>query len=889
MLKVENRESAHLRSRVKDESVVPNVVSFTGLFECITPISKADKKGELYEPVLIRDVDSLIANFGDPRIDPEKYIDLYSIMNIVGNGTSCYVAKVPSGDTGEYEFAFVPEKEFGENHSLIDAAEEASLSTSTPLYGEISNNSIKLLHPSENNSLKLHSEALDNKYTIDSLGKAGNNDYYAYTTGNDINAIVVAKNTTQHGIKILFTITGESPNRVATFKYQIGDSEQVEIHHIDENELSTTVTFTENDLNSVESSPVTFKITDNDGWLINLDGSDNIPETAPLTQRDKVFNCGELDSSNYEYTYEKVGDKFILSVTLKLESPEEAPKYVFINEASIDQDWAPEGANETSYSAIIPLAPTSEPKVFTHDFKREYTIIEIKDDDVVVSRDKYTYTYNNGTLIVTFDEDVTAPAITKKASRSLSITGSSSMTEDLTFDCSLVQAKPYSLKAFYLKVTLKNGNNVLGTASIKLDSTTTNQTIVNNLNSVLGTYVRFELVDPSTAGACEVKEEGEDSIAAAILYMWATNDNGSRKDLDSKPAPTSLPSPAILEKASFEVRLQNYIDTLNQYSDKRYAGCLLSDFTAPVNQHTDDNGDLRATESISSLTHEERRALHYYLKQVASLRKDCNVILSAPLYRNEEADSTYMTMDEVCDWVASQKDFADLWEYGETNTTDYSKQSFYLEMYYSWLDFACTKIENGIAKSTSVKVAPSNLVCNNILVSYRERGTQFPVAGDQYGTLSDQCTIINNPRSKEERDQLVQYRINPIWDTGTRGIQIYGNETLNAGYTDLNAAHIARTLVYIRNRIEEYTETLKFLINSQILWDTWKNYVSSYILDSLKSENAISSYSIAMGTDTTSAAEIANRQINGVVSLTFYQSAEIFDLTFVVYSSATSV
>ena len=109
MIRNDTRESAHLKSRVKDLSVVPNVVSFTGLFAAITPIAKLKRnEDDLYDPILIRDTDSLIANFGDPRIDPEKYIDLYSIMQVVGNGTSCYVAKVPSGTAGVYHFNFIP-------------------------------------------------------------------------------------------------------------------------------------------------------------------------------------------------------------------------------------------------------------------------------------------------------------------------------------------------------------------------------------------------------------------------------------------------------------------------------------------------------------------------------------------------------------------------------------------------------------------------------------------------------------------------------------------------------------------------------------------------------------------------------------------------------------
>ena len=119
MIKNETRESAHLRSRVKDLSVVPNVVSFTGLFAAITPIAKLKKNDEgLYDPVLIRDTDSLIANFGDPRIDPEKYIDLYSITQVVGNGTSCYVAKVNSGDAGVYKFPFVADPDYNTDEQL---------------------------------------------------------------------------------------------------------------------------------------------------------------------------------------------------------------------------------------------------------------------------------------------------------------------------------------------------------------------------------------------------------------------------------------------------------------------------------------------------------------------------------------------------------------------------------------------------------------------------------------------------------------------------------------------------------------------------------------------------------------------------------------------------
>ena len=113
----ETRESAHLRSRVTDLSVVPNLVSYNALLACITPLASQNvefsEEDSTYKPMLIRDVDTLISNFGDPRIDPEKYVDLYAIMRMVKNGGTCYLAKVVSGSNGVYEKEFTYDAEAG--------------------------------------------------------------------------------------------------------------------------------------------------------------------------------------------------------------------------------------------------------------------------------------------------------------------------------------------------------------------------------------------------------------------------------------------------------------------------------------------------------------------------------------------------------------------------------------------------------------------------------------------------------------------------------------------------------------------------------------------------------------------------------------------------------
>lgn len=845
MIKNETRESAHLRSRVKDLSVVPNVVSFTGLFAAITPIAKLKKNDEgLYDPVLIRDTDSLIANFGDPRIDPEKYIDLYSIMQVVGNGTSCYVAKVNSGDAGVYKFPFVADPDYNPDEKFA---------AGVPLSGEL------------NGTRTVTLSGLKNKYVITKI--------IGYKKDN-------AEAT---GIAADFSFYADQYN--------------------------------------------TFNNSSNPTGIIEQGGID--PDVVAQEK-----NGNDL---NDKYTWDIVADadhKGEFKLTITFVNDEIINKYSLVAYGAIDPSWGaepikvkPKMDDETPAVLVVDRETGAIKLESTTQLNNEYILLEStikklktdlksacnasESDDVSIE-----YTYTSGKLVITATPHITghsvpwtptdwnfddsAEILIKGVTRgSHAIIGYSSMAEDLTFKTYISQTKPYSLHVYYLNVEVLNadGTNTLGKARVKLEDTTTNQSLVNNLNSSLGTIVRFELIDPSTEGACIKKERGANSIVKAIMDAHVGTPQKTLK------VPEDL-EPYIIDcQPKFKVSMQDYIDALEQFKAKKYVGCLMADLTAPVSRDLEDadkpddsndetykakNYNLLKPGEVYLPSSEDRRALHYNLKQIACERKDCTVILSTPYYPDRE-NQTAFTLDDACDWVTSQGRYSDLWEYGVSNTVDYSIQSFYLEIYFSWLMQTCTKIESGLAKSVKVLTAPANLVINNVLTSYRERGVHLPVAGDQYGTLPETCTVTVNPKTKAERDQLVQCRINPIYDTGTRGIQIYGNETLNAAYTDLNAAHIARTLVRIRSQVDEYTETLKFLINSQILWDQWKNYVSMYILEPYKSVNALAEYSVKMGEDTTSREEIANRTINGIINLRFYQSAEIFDLTFAVYSTATTL
>lgn len=835
MIRNETRESAHLRSRVKDLSVVPNVVDYTGLFAAITPIAKLNKNVDgLYDPVLIRDTDSLIANFGDPRIDPKKYIDLYSIMQVVGNGTSCYVAKVNSGDSGVYKFPF----------------------SKSTIHGDDTKPTV--LTPDKDNNRRYYIDNLNNKSVV--TGFKGYKEAGTQNPGETSTLIVYSD---------LFATSGKTGENPVGFnkagEVDFSDKYTWECIKKTDGRFKIIITLTE-DPKDITTLIVTY--TTDPSW-----GAEpiNVEVVTESTDPTKIKFDKVNDADNAVYT---------ISVTLKSNTKLEH-EYILLDSAIkylIDSLKVKINITEADGEEIIP-------DITGYKFSDGYLEITVKytgesSDDLEK--------IEGAISVALLDKDTTPkPLSVKPVTRSShSLIAYSSMSEDLKFKLYVSQIKPYSLKIYYLNIEVMSadGVNILGSARVKLEDTTTNQGLVNNLNSALGTIVRFDLIDHSTEAACVKKDRGANSIVKILLDNYCQ---------DTLTQPVSLEDPIVECSPNFHVSMNDYIAALEQYKARKYSGCLMADLVAPVSRNMSDDNPPAGTvvnDDVNTFmpSHEERRVLHYNLKQIACERKDCTVVLSTPYYPSKD-NMTAFTVNDACDWVTSTNAYSDLWEYGVAPTVDYSIQSFYLEMYFSWLNQTCTKIESGLAKSVKVLTAPSNLVINNILTSYRERGVNYPVAGDQYGTLPSTCDIMVNPKTKAERDQLVQSRINPIYDTGTRGIQIYGNETLNAGYTDLNAAHIARTLVNIRHQVDEYTETLKFLINSQMLWDQWQSYVSMYVLEPFKAANALAEYSVKMGEDTTSKEEIANRTINGIINLRFYQSCEIFDLSFVVYSTATTL
>lgn len=790
----ETRESAHLRSRVTDLSVVPNLVSYNALLACITPLAsqnveRSEEDNELYKPMLIRDVDTLIANFGDPRIDPEKYVDLYAIMRMVNNGGTCYLAKVYSGNGGKYlktfnkEFKATKNPSNGNTDPGTTEGSEYVIQTISASGGTEISQDWKLIKPDDGDGTIWRTEKPVEAQSIHTI------------TG--ITLVTVGGSDPVLTPLEIVTGTPSSANQVQVNPNQLDTSQQI------------TFTF----MNAVD-----------------------------LTTKHLLI---EMPVAN-KFITEKSNEKVLFCKDTKFNLDE-------WELVSISADNVPIKALNIKITKLN--KPVSN------------NLYEITFDDIDNSKN-YSLTFYK-------KNDKVSP---------ITIIASSALDSEVEITYKIASLTPSGIKTVCLFVEAKKKDDGfrLGSARVVLTPTLTNAEIISALNSKLGTYIHFELYgdDQQYADCALSSVDGRDQYSIVKILNCGpkgkffvkkpATDVYEAQTVEIELTDTGASTAATGCSATFNVDLENYRKALDQYKDKRYSGCILADMTSKVTTGDD--------KSLKPMSNDELRTLHYYLKGIAAERKDCTVLLSTP--------EDVKTISAACDFALSQAADSTKWEYGETPTTDYTLQSFYLEMYYPWLKIKCTKLGSTTSVSVNETIAPTAIVLDNILNSYRERGVHYPVAGDQYGQLSDTFSVINNPKTKFDRDQLVRARINPIWDTGKRGIQIYGNETLNAGYTDLNAAHIARTLVYIRNKIDEYTETLKFNINSVILWNRWKSYVSDYILEPLKSENALSDYEVMMGEDTTTREEIANRMLKGKIKLIFYQSAEIFDLDYIVYSSS---
>lgn len=971
MKPTEGREAAYVVSHVKDNSRITNILDYAGLFACVTPWgpkAKEDSDTLVFAPVLIQDTDALDRTFGDPRIDPEKYRDLYAVREIVKAGFSVYVAKVPSGDPASFALLLrdasdhstvteemrtdeqgvidipgicdIPELTGGRGIPALGFGMPFSGTETAAKYTLAEKNVVEMREKGEfGRSLfvKLSSETITEEgvdvgkiYTVH-IGKVSDNqvkeiDYLA-SSGDSIesafegNAVVSGKfdksaedlltafsewkqmeggSGVYHGawristisdLRTVYGVEKDTPlYEIVTFwlkTAKAGDFVLIPFNNATEPDedlahLIPTLTSygaSEGSVIAVDTTDVDWfsegikKVVEDNKYKVLMHGSDVIDTSVPLGTSGTYPSSAKIVSTGTLFGMNIAVAMAIYSTANALTKEERSedmlgrflPDMVPCTSIGGDVPFTDtnfEGAKENDKITFKALG-SGDTRLCIANSPVPCTCLVEGVDYTVSTEVKEGKTHTRITVPMKLDaEGKPIPVIVKHTIATEPYAEAvSSITDKLYLKTNLVQLKPKALKLYAMDVKLYESydkaapdKGIIKEARFSLPENLTNGSFIASLNSVLGSYLTFTLMKP-------YKEEGFE-IVRNLLKLVIDGKNCSQ--------------PVELSEGHFNVSVKDYQTALNEFIDPRYSGCFISELSAIVT-----NKDGKIDHLLENGNESERRALHYLIKMIAADRKDLTCVFTTPWG---------LSLDEACNWVNSLGEYSDLWEYGSTGAISYADQSFYCEMYWDWINVTCQKLNNGVpSKTVVVPMSPAYQVIMKGLASYRVRGTFYPVAGEQGGVLGDEVRVIRNPSQKFERDKLINYHINPIYDLGVQGIQIYGNETLNPVYSDLSAAHIARTLIYIRSRVDRYTNTQVFSLNDVSLWQRWKQYVSSMILAPLASLGGLAAYNVKMGFDTTKAELIAQRKINGVIELQFVPDAEIYTVEFVVNSSANTV
>ena len=979
MKPTEGREAAYVVSHVKDNSRITNILDYAGLFACVTPWGPKAKEEDsdtlVYAPVLIQDTDTLDRVFGDPRIDPEKYRDLYAVREIVKAGFSVYIAKVPSGDPASFalllgdasDHSTVTEEMRTDKSGVLDIPGICDIPELTggggiPALGfgmpfadtdkaakyTLDKNVVEMKEKGEfGNSLfvKLSRETITEDkvevgkiYTVHigkvSVGQVKEIDYLA-SSGDSIenafagNAVVFGKfdkskseedlltafnewrqmgggSGVYHGawrisaIPDLRTVYGVDPDsplhEIVLFwrdTAKAGDFILIPFNESDPDADLARLIPTLTSYGASEGSVIAVDTTDVD-WFSNtyikdavqdnkyvvlMHGSDAIATSVPQGTLGTYPSSAKIVGTDTPFGMNIAVVMAIYSTANALTKEERSadmlgrflPDMVPCKSDGGDVSFTEsnfKGAKEKGKITFEALE-SGDIRLCIANSPVPCTCLVEGVDYTVSTEVKEGKTYTRITVPMKLDPEGKPipyeggfPVIVKHTNATEPYAEAvSSITDKLYLKTDLVQLKPKSLKLYAMDVKLYDSydeaapdKGIIKEARFSLPENLTNGSFISSLNSVLGSYLTFTLMEP-------YKEEGFD-IVKSLRDLVIAGKNCSQ--------------PVELSEGHFNVSVKDYQTALNEFIDPRYSGCFISELSAMVT-----NKDGKIDHLAETTDESERRALHYLIKMIAADRKDLTCVFTTPWGQS---------LDAACNWVNSLGEYSDLWEYGSTEAASYADQSFYCEMYWDWINVTCQKLNNGVpSKTVVVPMSPAYQVIMKGLASYRVRGTFYPVAGEQGGVLGDEVRVTRNPAQKFERDKLINYHINPIYDLGVQGIQIYGNETLHPVYSDLSAAHIARTLIYIRSRVDRYTNTQVFSLNDLSLWQRWKQYVSSMILAPLASLGGLAAYNVKMGFDTTKAELIAQRKINGVIELQFVPDAEIYTVEFVVNSSANTV
>lgn len=841
-MKANIRESAHVKSYVKDYSQVPVTLDYTPMFVCITP------KGPTEEPILIKDTDTLINTFGDPSTNPDLYKDMMTIRDFVALNHSCWVKRL---DTEDNQFPYV---------AYIDNGLRSVLRIEFTYKGYDS-------LPSEKKRIVNCGYWRSGYSYLQFRDENGNDYYYDFQTVEglirDKDEIFnqsnweltsypneeLVKVATKHNAQQLFSASVYRGSKYISIAWVNTYSSETVCHYfchnynyvLDENGSIQYNALNERILKKQKVYPV-IRINDNEFTLTTADDPNAVflvdsKETLYTSIRDNRLYLNNVASDYYvnEEGYITLSDLVTYNYSL-------GGQRVFIDNQCLTDKvnrviHTSTDDIDVSYYKTINLYSEIESALLARGVSITVPSGYTSSDIYLTANDKVLYNLDVDLLLYEYTSplmqvDKKIPLLSYTAFTPLKPASAGYKVDYVIYGVDVTQ------KTYLIQDT------------ITLPPNFTNGQFAEKMQSA---YIHMTVSNP----------ESHNILKAFTYRFWY-------QIIDQNT-----------EMVYKNITLETYIEALKSYEDPKYYGTFIGDLSFPMLSHL----------NLLPMSLDDRKAIQYIIKTIAEKRKDLICIFTTP----------NIDVDRACDWTNALGEFSDYYNYGSLNTDNYNEQSFYCEMYYGWLNYKTT-ITNGLSYQID-EVAPTIFVIKNIIDSWILKGISYPVAGDQGGVLSTNVLLpmtnttkkstnpyslstINNLESKSTRDKLIANRINPIYDTGLRGIQIYGNETLNPAYTDLSAAHIGRMVVVIHNLVTQYTEKIKFSLNNQYTWGSWVNYVSTKILDPIKSAGGLTWYRVVMGREITPPEEIAQRKIRGLVSLQFQQDLEIVHLDYIVNPSS---
>lgn len=367
---------------------------------------------------------------------------------------------------------------------------------------------------------------------------------------------------------------------------------------------------------------------------------------------------------------------------------------------------------------------------------------------------------------------------------------------------------------------------------------------------------------------CSLDEENLGSEDVFIENMFSMNNEDTVAIFDWLDSSKTMSSKVFSFKDGNDGNVNIEKEVVNIYiTDEETGTKQLVSHTSPAYGYIDEAGNLTGmhvflNKKIKAQAFPSLGLCETYtyeaMKTIADEREDLNCFFDTE--PNLTEDQVILAVDNACN-----------------SSEILSNQAFNCRVFWDWC--------YSTVMNTEYLLPPSIFVTVNSINTWKNYGAWIPVAGYTHGVIDVNNVSTKLPRVSS-RDRLVSHRINPIYDTGNHGIQIYGNETLNYEYTDLRSAHIGSALTYIRSKIDTYTETLKFKLNNPDLWRTWENYVTQNILNPIITAGGLQFGRARMGAQFTTPEELAKRQVRGVIELQFTQDAEIFLLNYIVYASS---